>query len=244
MAHEEFEILALDLMEATMNIATVHKVDLKRPVEDASFKTNDACIAHAFHHGMKTAFDAWSLLRKGPITSQVGNITILGGGCCYELPVLLHFLKDQHKEIHVKVIEPVARWKIFQPMHVRLAEKMGVRLKLDFVPVIDILEQIDSYKTGLLLAFNSLGTFSFGERKALRIAYATCNRHLIWHSSLSVMQDIFGASYIPARDEMEFFSELRGLNNLQIKSQRGFYLMHNIHQTSHVSPFKKAINSR
>lgn len=253
MNEKDFENLAIDLLEATMNIATVHKVDTKNLIEEhkrhshnfnkgelTEFASHSACIAYAFRYGIKTSYETWSLLRKGPLKSKVGNITILGGGCCFELPVLLHYLKDQNKEIQVRVIDPVARWQIFQPMHVRLAEKMGIRLHLEFVPVVDILEQIDSYRTDLLLCLNSLNELSFGERKALRIAYATCNRHLIWHPSLSVMQDVFGASYIPMREEMKFSEgelsdclsrhhpEFAQLNPFANFGEKGFYLMHNL----------------
>ena len=212
MTTDEFERLAIDLLEATMNIASVHKVDEKKILGEMQKKSPDysdpaACIASAFSQGIQTAFEAWSVLHKGPVKNKVGNMTILGGGCCYELPVLLHFLKEQNRDISVKVINPVARWQIFQPMHVRMAEKMGVRLHLSYAPVIDILEQIDSYKTDLLVTFNSLSDLSFGERKALRTAYATCNRHLIWHSSLSVMQEVFSATYVPMRNELPFSSE-------------------------------------
>lgn len=253
---DEFQTLSLDLLEATMNIASVHKVDEKRLIEElkrhsqnfkggetSEYASNTACIAYAVRYGVRSAFEAWSLLRKGPIKNKVGNITILGGGCCFELPVLLHFLKDQHKELHVKVIDPVTRWKIFQPMLIRLAEKMGVRLHLDFVPVIDLLEQIDSYKTDLLVSFNGLNELSFGERKALRIAYATCNRHLIWHPSLTVMQDVFSATYVPMRDEIPFhpqeelttrlshrWPKLAELNLFANSGKKGFYLMHNLTQ--------------
>jgi hypothetical protein len=244
---DEFETLALDLLEATMNIASVHKVDEARLIEEIQkrnqYTSHAACISYALTRGVRSAFQAWTVLRKGPIKNKVGNLTILGGGCCFELPVLLHFLKDQNKEISVKVIDPVARWQIFQPMHVRLAEKMGIRLHLDYVPVIDILEQIDSYKTDLLVTFNCLNELSFGERKALRTAYATCNRHLIWHSSLSVMQDVFHASYVPVRNELGFRSEaelsailahrypkLAKLNVFANFGKKGFYLMHNLAQ--------------
>ncbi|MES2528718.1 MAG: hypothetical protein V4598_16660 [Bdellovibrionota bacterium] len=241
MKDTDFESLALDLLEATMNIASIHKVDARKLLEKHSgYSSESACIAYAFQYGMKSAFDAWTLLRKGPVKTKVGNITILGGGCCFELPVLLHHLKDHNKEIHVKVIDPVSKWKVFQPMHVRLAEKMGIRLHLDYVPVIDLLEQIDSYKTDLLVCFNSLDELSFGERKSLRIAYATCNRHLIWHPSLTVMQEVFGASYIPMRDEINFpvaelsaflsrhhpdFAKTKPFANF---GDKGFYLMHNL----------------
>lgn len=253
MKDSDFEHLALELLEATMNIASVHKVDSRKLIEKHNgHSTEAACIAYAFRYGMKSAFEAWSLLRKGPVQSKVGNITILGGGCCFELPVLLHFLKDQNKEIHVKVIDPASKWKIFQPMHVRLAAKMGIRLHLDYVPVIDLLEQIDSYKTDLLVCFNSLTELSFGERKSLRIAYATCNRHLIWHPSLNVMQEVFGASYIPMRDEIKFpeaelsaflsrhhpdFAKLNPFANI---GEKGFYLMHNLATTKNENAIKWA----
>ena len=253
MNDSDFENLAIDLLEATMNIASIHKVDTKKLIEKhKGYTTEAACIAYAFQYGMKSAFEAWSLLRKGPIKNKVGNITILGGGCCFELPVLLHFLKDQNKEIHVKVIDPVSKWKVFQPMHVRLAEKMGIRLHLDYVPVIDLLEQIDSYKTDLLVCFNSLNELSFGERKSLRIAYATCNRHLIWHPSLTVMQEVFGASYIPMRDEVKFplaelsarlhrhHPELAKLNPFANFGEKGFYLMHNLSITKSEDALKWA----
>lgn len=256
MTEAEFEILALDLLEGTMNIATLHKIDEKRLIEEytwhshklnkgelkSDYASQASCIAFAIRYGMKTAFQTWSLLQKGPIKNKVGNITILGGGCCFELPVLLHFLKDQ-KEIHVKVIDPISRWKIFQPMHVRMAEKMGIRLHLDYVPVVDILEQIDSYKTDLLVSFNSLNELSIAERKALRIAYANCNRHLIWHPSLTVMQEVFNASYVPMRDDMRFdpeqeltsylrihFPKLADFNVFANLGKKGFYLMHNLSQ--------------
>jgi hypothetical protein len=248
MSQEEFETMALDLLEATMNIATIHKVDEKRLIEEfnrrpQNFPNHAACIAYAFRYGIKSAYEAWSVLGKGPVQQKTGNITILGGGCCFELPVLMHFLKHQNKELFVKIIDPVSRWKIFQPMHVRLAEKMGIRLHLDYVPVIDILEQIDSYETDLLVSFNSLNELSFAERKALRIAYATCNRHLIWHSSLSVMQDVFSATYVPMREEMSCEAEkelssffvrrypgLSGTNLFANLGRKGFYLMHNLAQ--------------
>ncbi len=246
MSQEEFETLALDLLEATMNIASIHKVDEKRLFEEFSrhsqnYETHAACIAYAFRYGIKSAYETWSVLQKGPIKQKIGNITILGGGCCFELPVLMQSLRHQSKEIHVKIIDPVSRWKIFQPMHVRLAEKMGVRLHLDYVPVVDILEQIDSYRTDLLVSINSLNELTYAERKALRIAYATCNRQLIWHSSLSVMQDVFSASYIPMREEMSCEAEnelstflvrrypsLTGLNLFANLGNKGFYLMHNL----------------
>ncbi len=240
-----------------MNIATIHKVDEKRLIEEfkrhslnfkkgegiTDFPSQAACIAYAFRYGIKAAYETWSVLHRGPIKQQTGNITILGGGCCFELSVLMHFLRSQNKEIHVKIIDPVSKWKIFQPMHVRLAEKMGIRLHLDYVPVVDILEQIDSYRTDLLISFNSLNELSFAERKALRIAYATCNRHLIWHSSLTVMQDVFSATYVPMRDEMSCEAEeelstflvrrypgLAGLNLFANLGKKGFYLMHNLSQ--------------
>lgn len=255
MTKEEFEILALDLLEATMNIASQQKLSADQLIREhkklsaelnkgnftATYDSKAKCVAYALHYGMKAAFQAWSILRKGPVKSKLGNITILGGGCCFELPVLLHFLRDSHREIHVKVIDPISHWKIFQPMHVRMAEKMGIRLHLDYVPVIDLLEQIDSYKTDLLVSFNGLNELSFGERKALRIAYATCNRHLIWHSSLSVMQEVFSASYIPMRDDEDFHAEQELLSLLKARlpefaklnlfanfGNKGFYLMHNL----------------
>jgi hypothetical protein len=267
MSKAEFETLALDLLEATVNIASVHKVDEARLIEEfrkhsqnfnkgeeiTEYANHAACIAYAFHQGIQSAVQAWSVLRKGPIKNKVGNITILGGGCCFELPVLLHFLKDQNKEISVKVIDPIAKWKIFQPMHVRMAERMGIRLHLDYVPVIDILEQIDSYKTDLLVTFNSLNELSFGERKALRTAYATCNRHLIWHSSLTVMQDVFSASYVPSRNEINFeaqaelstmlahhYPKFAKLNPFANLGKKGFYLMHNLAQVQTENAFKWA----
>jgi hypothetical protein len=265
---DDFETLARDLLEATMNIASIHKVEEKRLIEEytrhshrlnkgdltSDYASQASCIAYAIRYGLKAAFQAWSLLHKGPIKNKVGNITILGGGCCFELPVLLHFLKDQNKEIHVKVIDPVSRWKIFQPMHIRLAEKMGVRLHLDYVPVVDVLEQIDSYKTDLLVSFNSLNELSFAERKALRIAYATCNRHLIWHPSLSVMQEVFSASYVPMRDELSFTAEKELTSFLRIRypkladlnvfanfGKKGFYLMHNLSQVKNEDALTWAI---
>jgi hypothetical protein len=258
MTNDEFERLAIDLLEATMNIASVHKVDEKRLIKELQSESPDysdpaACIAHAFSQGIQTAFEAWSVLNKGPIKNKVGNVTILGGGCCYELPALLHFLKDQNRDISVKVINPVARWQIFQPMHVRMAEKMGIRLQLSYAPVIDILEQIDSYKTDLLVTFNSLSELSFGERKALRTAYATCNRHLIWHSSLSVMQEVFSATYVPMRNEMSFEAEaelsailahrypkLAKMNLFANIGKKGFYLMHNLSQVKTENALKWA----
>jgi hypothetical protein len=265
MNKDEFEYLAIDLLEATMNIATLHKVDIRNLIEEhkrqsqivnkgepIAFASHSACITYAFRYGIKSAFDAWSLLRKGPVKCKVGNITILGGGCCFELPVLLHFLKDQNKELHVRVIDPVSRWKIFQPMHVRLAEKMGIRLHLDYVPVIDLLEQIDSYKTDLLVCFNSLNELSFGERKSLRIAYSTCHRHLIWHPSLTMMQEVFGATYIPMREEITFpegelstclsrhHPEFAKLNPFANFGKKGFYLMHNLSNTKSEDALKWA----
>lgn len=262
MTNDEFEGLALDLLEATMNIAAQQKISADQLIREHQllveafekgedvprYESKAACIAYAFRYGIQTAFEAWSVLKKGPINSKIGNITILGGGCCFELAVLVHFLKEGHKELHVKVIEPVAHWKIFQPMLVRYAEREGVRLHLDFVPVIDLLEQIDSYKTDLLVSFNGLTELSFGERKALRIAYATCNRHIIWHSSLSVMQDVFCASFIPRREVEKFpfeselseflegrFPGLAKLNVFANLGQKGFYLMHNLVQPRHVN---------
>lgn len=268
MTEAQFETLALDLLEATMNIATVHKVDEKRLIEEytrhshklnkgalqSEYASQASCVAYAIRYGMKTAFQAWSLLQKGPIRNKVGNITILGGGCCFELPVLLHFLKDQNKEIHVKVIDPISRWKIFQPMHVRMAEKMGIRLHLDYVPVVDILEQVDSYKTDLLVSFNSLNELSAPDRRAIRIAYGTCNRHLIWHPSLTVMQEVFNATYVPMRDEMRFHPEQELTSYLRIRypkladfnvfanlGKKGFYLMHNLSQVKTVDALTWAI---
>lgn len=257
MTEDEFQTLSLDLMEATMNIAAIHKVDEKKLIEEikrhsqnfrkggetSEYASNAACIAYAVSFGIRSAFQAWSLLRKGPVKSKVGNITILGGGCCFELPVLMHYLKGHHKELHVKVIDPVSRWKIFHPMLVRMAEKMGIRLHLEYVPVVDLLEQIDSYKSDLLISFNALNELSFIERKALRVAYATCNRHLIWHPSLTVMQDVFSATYVPMRDDIPFspgaeltqfmarqWPQIAQLNLFANSGKKGFYLMHNLSQ--------------
>ncbi len=250
MTEEEFECLSRELLEATMNIASSYKIDQNQLADEftkgdfkSEYRGHAACLAYALRYGIKTAFDTWSLLRKGPIVNKVGNITILGGGCAFELPVLMHFLKDQNKELHVKVIDRVSRWRIFQPMHIRMAEKMGIRLHLDYVPAMDVLEQVDSYKTDLLVSFNSMSELTFGERKALRIAYDNCKRHLFWHSSLNVMQEVFGSSYVPMRDDLPFHPEAqltRTLGNRYPKlaemnvfanlGRKGFYLMHNLSQ--------------
>ncbi len=250
MTEEEFESLSRELLEETMNIASSYKIEQDLLAQHftkgdykAEFNGHAACVAYALRYGIKTAFDTWSLLKKGPIHHKVGNITILGGGCAFELPVMMHFLKDHNKELHVKVIDPISRWRIFQPMHVRMAQKMGIRLHLEFVPAMDVLEQVDSYKTDLLVSFNSLTELSFGERKALRIAYDNCKRHLFWHSSLTVMQEVFGSSYVPMRDDLQFhpeaqltrtlanrFPKLAEMNVFANLGRKGFYLMHNLSQ--------------
>lgn len=255
MTKNEFEALALDLLEAAVNVGAQNKLVDKDLVRDHSkTETRAFCLARALTLGLSSAFNAWTVLGSGGLKGKVGNVTILGGGCAFMIPVLMEALPKDQRELTVRVIDPISHWRMFQPSLVRHAEKNGIRLHLDFVPEIDLLEQIDSYRTDLLVALDGLGERRFAERRALRTAYATCNRHLIWDSNLSVMQEIFHATFIPQRGKVDFFCQKELSEFLQHHyplfaqgnvfanfGNRGFYLMHNLIQGSHLDGTSRTV---
>lgn len=122
----------------------------------SNYDTPGRCLAYALRYGIKTSFQTWLNLKDKKIQGNYEHLVLIGGGCAFELLLLMRILKN--KRLNVVIIDRYAdEWKILLPVLKNMARKMEVTLALRFTePKAQLKEQIARCRPDLVILSNML----------------------------------------------------------------------------------------
>lgn len=99
----------------------------------SSYDSKSRCIAYALRYGIKTSYQTWMNLSKSASLLSPSKVLSIGGGCSFEIPIILNFIDSSIDELEVVVLDVHSRdWKFFKAMHESYAAELGIELNLRF----------------------------------------------------------------------------------------------------------------
>ena len=186
MTQDEFKVFQESLLAETLRLATEYQVKAeviekavnyhKKNFETyiSTYDDPSRCIAYALRYGLKTSYQTWLNLKDVQDFRKFERIMVLGGGCSFELLVMLKFLKGKNSHFDVTIVDKYAdHWKMFVPLHKTMASQLGINLKIKYVKSQDLINKIDDqkFKPELLIASNMFNELSKKEIIDLQIPF-------------------------------------------------------------------------